>query len=67
MADYEMRFIEETAQRQGAQSIRLLTHKKNQPMKHLLLRHGYRFAGNVELTPEPGLSGTRQAFEKVLK
>ena len=67
MADHEMRFIEETALNQGARALRLLTHKKNQPMKHLLLRHGYRFAGNVELIPEPGLSGTRQAFEKVLK
>lgn len=66
MADQEMRFIEEVARQQGAQAVRLLTHKKNLPMKHLLARHGYRYCGNVELIPEPGLSGTRQAFEKVL-
>lgn len=66
MADYEMRFIEEVARTQGATAVRLLTHKKNLPMKRLLNRFGYRFAGNVELTPEPGLSGTRQAFEKRL-
>lgn len=67
MADHEMRFIEETAKRQGSASIRLLTHKKNLPMKRLLTRNGYRFAGNVELIPEPGLSGMRQAFEKELR
>ena len=67
MADYEMKFIEEVARSQGASSVRLLTHKKNVPMKHLLQRSGYQYRGNVELIPEPGLHGSRQAFEKVLK
>ena len=67
MSDHEMRFVEEMAKHRGASSIRLLTHKKNLPMKHLLQRHGYRFAGNVELEVQPGRIGQRQAFEKVLK
>lgn len=67
MADHEMQFIEEVAKKQGSASIRLLTHKKNLPMKRVLVRNGYRFAGNVELIPEPGLSGARQAFEKELR
>ena len=56
-----------SAREKGARSIRLLTHKKNLPMKRLLAKHGYRYCGNVELRPEPGLSGSRQAFEKVLE
>ncbi len=67
MADYEMRFAEEVAKSRGAGSIRLLTHKKNLPMKQLLSRHGYRFAGNVEVEIQPGRMGARQAFEKELK
>ena len=35
-------------------------------MKHLLNRSGYAYRGNVELKAEPGLSGSRQAFEKLL-
>ena len=66
MANHEMRFIEELARERGTSSIRVLTHKKNQPMKHLLLRSGYAYRGNVELKAEPGLSGSRQAFEKLL-
>ena len=67
MADREMEFVEQVAREKGARSIRLLTHKKNLPMKRLLAKHGYRYCGNVELRPEPGLSGSRQAFEKVLE
>lgn len=67
MADREMEYAETVARQQGAKSLRLLTHKKNESMKQLIARRGFVYRGNVELQPEPGLSGSRQAFEKVLE
>ena len=51
----------------GVSAVRTDTHRKNKAMKELLGKCGYRFAGNVMVTSEPGHDPRRQAFEKSLR
>ena len=58
--------VEDLAGEMGATAVRTDTHRKNKAMKDLLGKCGYRFAGNVMVTSEPGHDPRRQAFEKIL-
>ena len=58
--------VESIARAQGAVAVRTDTHRKNKAMKDLLTACGYRFAGNVMVSSEPGHDPRRQAFEKIL-
>ena len=58
--------VEALAREMGATAVRTDTHRKNKAMKELLGKCGYRFAGNVMVTSEPGHDPRRQAFEKIL-
>ena len=58
--------VEALAKEQGASAVRVDTHRKNRAMKELLTKCGYRFAGNVLVSSEPGHDPRRQAFEKLL-
>ena len=58
--------VEALAKEMGAVAVRTDTHRKNKAMKELLGKCGYRFAGNVLVTSEPGHDPRRQAFEKKL-
>ena len=58
--------IEALAREMGVSAVRTDTHRKNKAMKELLGKCGYRFAGNVLVTSEPGHDPRRQAFEKKL-
>jgi RimJ/RimL family protein N-acetyltransferase len=67
MSDALMDEIDAAARSMGYKSVRADTHRKNEPMKKLLERHGYRYRGNLVIDSEPGRDPRRQAFEKVLK
>lgn len=67
MADRLMEFVDETAEKMGFRAVRTDTHRKNEAMKKLLVKHGYRYRGNVLIVCEPGHDPRRQAFEKVRK
>lgn len=56
---------EALAQAMGASSLRVDTHRHNEPMKALLRRSGFDFRGNVLVDEEEGLDPRRQAFEKI--
>ena len=49
----------------GAASLRVDTHRHNEPMKALLRRCGFNFRGHVLVDTETGHDPRRQAFEKV--
>ena len=61
-----MQAVEEESRLRGAVAVRVDTHRKNKPMRALLERCGYRYAGNVIVASEPGHDPRRQAFEKPL-
>jgi GNAT superfamily N-acetyltransferase len=65
-AEALMQAVAEEASARGAVSVRVDTHRKNKPMRALLERCGYRYAGNVLVESEPGHDPRRQAFEKAL-
>ena len=65
-ADALIRAVEELTARRGGTAVRVDTHRKNKSMRALLLRHGYRFCGNVLVESEPGHDPRRQCFEKIL-
>lgn len=65
-ADVLIQAVETEAKARGAVTVRVDTHRKNKPMRALLERNGYRYAGNVRFPVEPGLDPRRQAFEKYL-
>lgn len=67
MADRIMEFVDGLAEAQGFRAVRTDTHRKNEPMKKLLGKHGYRYRGNVTVFCEPGHDSRRQGFEKVRK
>jgi tRNA (guanine-N1)-methyltransferase len=67
MADRLMEYVDDTAQALGFKAVRTDTHRKNEAMKKLLERHGYRYRGNLVIGCEPGHDPRRQAFEKVRK
>lgn len=67
MADRIMEFVDELAEAKGFRAVRTDTHRKNEPMKKLLSKHGYRYRGNVTVSCEPGHDTRRQGFEKVRK
>ena len=58
--------VETLAAERGAKAVRVDPHRKNKPMKDLLARCGYRYAGNVLVESEPGHDPRRQAFEKMI-
>ena len=58
--------VEKLAAERGASAVRVDTHRENKPMKDLLAKCGYRFAGNVLVESEPGHDPRRQGYEKVL-
>ena len=60
------RAVAEEAKARGAVAVRTDTHRKNKPMRALLERSGYRYAGNVLVGSEPGHDPRRQAFEQSL-
>ena len=66
MSDKLIEAAEELARSFGLSCIRADTHRKNKPMRALLLRHGFEFRGNVLISTEPGHDPRRQAFEKLL-
>ena len=66
-AETLMRAVEEESRSRGAVAVRVDTHRKNKPMRALLERSGYRYAGNVLVESEPGHDPRRQAFEKQLR
>ena len=66
MSDKLIEAAEELTRSFGLGCIRVDTHRKNKPMRALLLRHGFEFRGNVLVTSEPGHDPRRQAFEKLL-
>jgi len=57
---------EERARELGAVTLRVDTHRHNEPMKALLKRRGFRYRGNVLVSSEPGHDPRRQAFDKIL-
>ena len=65
-ADALIRAVAEEAKARGAVAVRTDTHRKNKPMRALLERSGYRYAGNVLVESEPGHDPRRQAFEQSL-
>lgn len=67
MSEKLMSFVDETAKGLGFKSVRSDTHRKNEPMKKLLVQSGYRYRGNVLVASEPGHDPKRQGFEKVFK
>ncbi len=67
ISDKLMEFVDERAAVMGFRAVRTDTHRKNEPMKKLLTKHGYRYRGNVDILCEPGHDARRQAFEKVMK
>jgi GNAT superfamily N-acetyltransferase len=67
MSDKLMELVDETAVGLGFKTVRTDTHRKNEAMKKLLVRHGYRYRGNLIIACEPGHDPKRQAFEKVRK
>ena len=66
MSDKLIEAAEELTRSFGLGCIRADTHRKNKPMRALLLRHGFAFRGNVLIDTEPGHDPRRQAFEKLL-
>ena len=49
-----MQAVEDESRALGAVAVRVDTHRKNKPMRALLERSGYRYAGNVLVASEPG-------------
>ena len=47
-------FAEKQAQTKGRQSVRIDTHRGNQPMQRLLEKNGYAYCGLVDLGPGQG-------------
>ena len=66
-ADRLIAAAEDLTRAMGITSVRLDTHRHNEPMKKLLRRCGYQFRGNVLYELEGGHDPRRQAFEKGLK
>ena len=66
MSDLLMREVERLAREQGAEAVRVDTHRHNESMKALLKRCGYVYRGNI-LCHEPKRDPRRQAFEKLLR
>lgn len=67
MAELMFGFMDDVAAARGAAAIRTDTHRKNEPMKKLFVRCGYRYRGNVIITCDLGHDAARQCFEKGMK
>lgn len=66
LADRMLAAAEDLARDMGMASLRVDTHRHNEPMKALLRRRGFQFRGHV-LVEEPVHDPRRQAFEKVIR
>ena len=67
MAAFLMQCVDRQCAAFGRSVLRTDTHRKNKPMRNLLLESGYSFRGNLHVGSEPGHDPARQAFEKILK
>lgn len=66
MSDLMLSFASGIARENGAEAIRIDTHRKNKAMQQLIKRNGFVYRGNVLVSSEPGHDPRRQAFEKIL-
>ena len=60
--------VEIIARERGINCLRVDTYNENEAMCNLILKMGYKFGGNMELTfPKSGLKGTWNCYEKILQ